>query len=257
MARYIGILSGKGGVGKSTSAINLGGALNYFGRNVIIVDGNMTTPNVGLHLGVPVVPISLHNALQGKNHITDAVYLHPSGTKIVPGGISIKDLKNTKPDNLRAVLKGLNKHAEFIIIDGAAGLGRETMATIDAADDIIIVTNPELPAITDALKTIKVCEEFGKNVIGVVLTKTKENQLDISINNVKTLLEKPIIGVIPEDKSVREALTMKDMLIYTHPKSKAALSYKKLAADLLGQKYEAEIEKDSFFSKLLKTLSLK
>lgn len=257
MARYISILSGKGGVGKSTTSINLGGALNYFGRNVIIVDGNMTTPNVGLQLGVPIVPISLHNALQGKNHITEAVYLHPSGTKIVPGGISIKDLKNTKPDNLRSVLKGLNKHAEFIIIDGAAGLGRESLAVIDAADDVVIVTNPELPAITDALKTIKVCEELGKDVIGVILTRTKENNLDISVNNIKTMLEKPIIGIIPEDKSVREALNMKDIMVYTHPKSRAALSYKKLAADLIGQKYEPESEKDGFFTRIKKALKLK
>lgn len=257
MARYISILSGKGGVGKSTTSVNLGGALNYFGRNVIIVDGNMTTPNVGLHLGVPIVPISLHNALQGKNHITEAVYLHPSGTKIVPGGISIKDLKNTKPDNLRSVLKGLSKHAEFVIIDGAAGLGRESLAVIDAADDVIIVTNPELPAITDALKTIKVCEELGKDVIGIILTRTKENNMDISVNNIKTMLEKPIIGIIPEDKSVREALNMKDIMVYTHPKSKAALSYKKLAADLIGQKYEPESENDGFFSRIKKALKLK
>ena len=59
MSKIIAIVSGKGGVGKTTSAINLGVALNKFGKNVVVVDANLTTPNIGLHLGAPIVPISL------------------------------------------------------------------------------------------------------------------------------------------------------------------------------------------------------
>jgi septum site-determining protein MinD len=89
MTRFISIISGKGGVAKTTTSINLGAALSYFGKDVIVVDANLTTPNIGVHLGVPVVPVHLHHALQGKHNIRDAVYMHPGGTKFVPASIAL------------------------------------------------------------------------------------------------------------------------------------------------------------------------
>jgi septum site-determining protein MinD len=87
MSRLIAVISGKGGVGKTTTAINLGTALNKFGKDVIIVDANLTTPNVGLHLGAPIVPVNLNHVLLGKAKVADAVYEHESGTKIVPSSL--------------------------------------------------------------------------------------------------------------------------------------------------------------------------
>ena len=74
MARIIVINSGKGGVGKTTTAINLGVALNKMGQEVIIVDANLNTPNIGLQLGAPIVPITLNHILKGKAKIEDAIY---------------------------------------------------------------------------------------------------------------------------------------------------------------------------------------
>lgn len=257
MTRYIGILSGKGGVGKTTSSINLGSALNYFDKDVTIVDGNLTTPNIGLHLGVPIVPIHLHHVLRGENHINDSVYLHPAGMKIVPASLSLNDLKTTRPDRLPYALGSLNGTTDFVLIDGPAGLGREALATIASSEEVIVVTNPELPAITDALKTVKYCEELGRKVIGIVLTRTKPDNLDVSLKNIETILEKPVIGIIPEDKSVREALTRRDAVVYTHPKSKASVAYKMLAASLIGRKYEPEVSEDSWLFKVLKKIRLR
>jgi septum site-determining protein MinD len=257
MTRYITCISGKGGVGKTSSSINLGAAFTYFGKDTTIVDANLTTPNVGVHLGVPIVPINLNHVLQGKNHISEAVYLHPAGIKIVPAGISVDELKNTDPRNLKRTLKGLMGTTDIVLIDAAAGLGREALLALDCADDILIITNPELPAITDALKTIKVSEESGKNILGVVLTRTKKDNLDVSLNNIQTILEKEVIGVIPEDKSMREALTMRDAIVLTHPKSKASKAYKQLAAVLLNTDYQEEDDSESFFSKLMSKLGFK
>ncbi len=256
MARFISVISGKGGVAKTTTSINLGAALSYFGKDVIVVDGNLTTPNVGLHLGVPVVPINLHHVLQGKHSIRDAVYMHPGGTKIIPASISIADLKHSKPNKLNSILQPLHSAAEFVLIDSAAGLGQEAQGALNASEDVIIVTNAEMPAITDALKTIKLAEEMGKNVIGVVLTKTLKNYKDLPIQSIETMLEKPIISVIPYDKSVREALTMRDAVVLTHPRSQAAVSYKKLAASIIGREYNEEPEKkrEKIIKSILKKL---
>ena len=251
MTHYIGILSGKGGVAKTTTAVNLSAAMNFFGRDVILMDGNLSTPNVGLHLGAPVVPINLHHVLKGKNHITEAIYMHPSGIKIIPAGLSISDLKDVQPEKLKQTLPSLDGLADVVVIDGAAGLGREALSLMNAVKDLIIVTNPELPAVADAMKTIKIAESLGKNVRGVVVAKTGDHG-DISLPNLQTLLEKPILAIIPHDKAIRMSLIRRDPVIYTHPKSRSAVAYKKLAANLIGIEYSEKAE--SKFSEFLRNL---
>ncbi len=262
MTKFIAIMAGKGGTGKTTTSVNLGAALSYFGKDVVIVDANLTTPNVGLHLGVPVVPIHLHHVLQGKNHIHEAMYLHPAGPKIIPGSIAIADLHKTNPEKMEKHIRDLEKlKLDYVIIDGAAGLGREALNAIISADELLIVTNPELPAVTDALKTIKLAEEFGKGILGVVLTKAQQSTSELSIRSIESMLEKPIIGVIPYDLVVKEALAMKDAVVFTHPRSKPSISYKRLAAALIGQDYSEEILEEAkeagFFVNLLKKLGIK
>lgn len=244
-------------VSNTTTAINLGSALNYFDREVTIVDANLSTPNIGVHLGVPIVPINLHHVLQGKNRIEEAMYSHPTGTKIIPAGISLDDIRNTNPEGLGKALKTLEGSTDIVIIDGAAGLGREALATITAADELIVITNPEITSLTDALKTIKLSEELGKKVIGVVVTRTKQNNMDLSIKNMESVLEKPIIGIIPEDKAVREAQIKRDSVVYTHPKSSAAIAYKKLAANLIGHDYAEEAEQNNgILMKIMRKIGL-
>ena len=235
MTRVIAIASGKGGVGKTTTAINLGAALNHFGKEVIVVDANLTTPNVGLHLGAPLVPISLNHVLSGKATIADAIYEHESGTKIIPSSLSVKELRQLNHGKLKDVAKKLKKMADIIILDSAAGLGIEAITALESADEIILVTNPEIPAVTDALKASKVVEELGKKVLGVILTRVDGSKTQMPLSNVKDMLELPILGVVPEDKNVPKAVVMKDALVHTHPKSKAARAYKKIAAKLIGK----------------------
>jgi len=234
MAKLITITSGKGGVGKTTTAINLGAALNAFGKEVIILDANLTTPNIGLHLGAPIVPVNLNHVLLGKAKIADAIYEHESGTKIIPSSLSVKELKRLNHGKLKDVGKKLRKMADFIIYDSAAGLGEEALAAMEAADELVIVTNPEIPAVTDALKTSKVIEELGKEVRGVIVTRVRGSKTEMPIGNVRDMLELPILGVVPEDEAVQSALVMKDALVHTHPKSKAARAYRTIAARIMG-----------------------
>lgn len=255
MSIFLGIVGAKGGVAKTTSAINLADSFRMFGRDVIIVDGNLSTPNLGLHLGVPTVPISLHDALKGKNDVTEALYLHPNGLKIVPAGISLKDWNYAKPEKLNKVLPGLDGLADIVIVDGSAGLGAESLAVIKAVDDLIVVTNPELPSVTDALKTIKLAQQLGKNVRGAIVTRVGNN-LDLSISNIETILEKPVLATIPDDDAIRKSLVMKNSVIQTHPSSKAAIAYKKLAAELIGVNYSEERDL-GLFTRVLKKLGLR
>lgn len=235
MAKVISIISGKGGVGKTTTSVNLGAALNAFGKEVVVLDANLTTPNVGLHLGAPIVPVSLNHVLSGKAKVVEAIYEHDSGTKIVPGSLSVKELGKINHGRLRDVGRKLRKMSDFVLFDSAAGLGEEAIASIDSADEIIIVTNPEIPAVTDALKAAKVVEEKGKLIRGVIVTRVKGIRGEMPIEHVKGMLELPILGVVPEDKNVPLSVVMRDAILHTHPRSKASRAYKTIAAKLIGK----------------------
>lgn len=245
--KTLGLVSGKGGVGKSTSAINLAAALHSLGKQTILIDTNLTTANVGIHLGSPSNPITLHHVLQGKNSIHEAIYRHPSGMYFIPGSLALEDMDKLKLSQLKTI-KELK--ADYLILDGAAGLGKEALATMEHSDELLIVTNAELPAMTDALKTIRVAEELGKSVKGVLVTRTKKDKYDISLRNIEAMLEKPVIGVIPEDATVREAMSMKDSLVFTHPHSNAAQGYMRLAAAISGAQGSEDVKLnwiDKFF----------
>jgi septum site-determining protein MinD len=257
MSKIIVITSGKGGVGKTTTAINLGAAINHFGEDVLIVDANLSTPNIGIHLGSPEVPINLNHLLRKKADVFEAVYEHESGIKIMPSSLSINESERTKPEKLKDIKKELERVSDYIIVDSAAGLGNEATSAINMADDIIIVTNPEMPAITDALKTIKIAEKLGKNVLGIIMTRVKRNKIEMQPETVKDMLEVPILGMIPQDLSISEALNFKDSVIHTHPKSISARAYKEIAANLLGVDYDSNKDRERLIERLLKKFKLK
>src|SRR3989344_1688836 len=232
--KIIGIISGKGGVGKTSSSINLAVALSCLGKEIILIDNNLTTPNVGLHLGLTNSETTIHHVLQGKKKIHQAIHHHPMGLKFIPGSLSLNDMQGLKLNNLK-LIKELN--ADFIILDGAAGLGKEAIATIEHSNELLIITNPELPAITDALKAIKTAEKLNKQIKGIIVTRKKNDSFEISNKNIESLLEYPIISIIPEDSSVKESQVMKDSVVLTHPDSKAAQAYLRLASSLCNIPY--------------------
>ncbi len=241
ISRVLGCISAKGGVGKTTSAINLSAALTYFGKNVTLIDANLTSPNVGVYLGNPIAPVTLHDVLRGKKEARESVFQHQSGIKVLPASIALKDTRKIDHSKLPGVVRDLDGHSDFIIIDGSPGLTKEALAVIKTLDEVIVITSPEMPAVTDALKTVKVCKELKKNVLGVLVTKTNVKNPDMSLKDIENILEVPIIGTIPEDRAVKHALVAKQPVVHSHPKSAAAIQYKRLAADLLNLRYEEKI----------------
>ncbi len=257
MRKIIVITSGKGGVGKTTTAINLGAAMNYFGEDVLIIDGNLTTPNVGIHLNSPEVPINLNHVLSGKADAFEAVYEHESGVKIMPSSLSIKDLRKIRPETIGDFREDFRKISNYVIIDSAAGLGDEALSLINMADELIVVTNPEMPAITDALKAIKMAEQMRKTILGVIVTRVRKNDIEMKPDVVKEMLEVPILGMIPEDMCVQESLSLKDAVIHTHPKSNASRAYKEIAAKLLNVSYDSDEDKENIFQRILRKVGLR
>ncbi|MBI1969908.1 P-loop NTPase [Candidatus Woesearchaeota archaeon] len=241
MTKFVAVISGKGGVGKTTATLNLGTALTGFGREVVVVDANLSNPNIALHLGTPKLPITLHDALKGKKHITETAYLHPSGLKIIPSSIALEDWNEDHIEKLRENLLGLMGTCELVLLDCPPGLGKECQTVLKIADEALIVTNPELPAVADALKVKKLAEKEGCNILGILVNRYAEHTGAMDLESMEAMLEVPILGVIPEDAMARKALALKHPLVYTHPESAAAIEFKKVAAKLVGHQYKEKL----------------
>jgi septum site-determining protein MinD len=238
MTRLILLTSGKGGVGKTTLTSNLAAALAEFGENVIAMDTNLTTPNLGLHLGLHLAPKTLHDVLKGESRLQDAIYPHPLGFKVIPAGLGLDDLKGVDVGRLPEISFSLLGKADYVIMDGAPSLGRETMSALSASDEIIIVTNPNLPAVADALKILKIAQESNIKVIGTVVNRITGSKHELTNEEIKGILGTPIIAEIPEDDNVALSIAAKKPLVQYVPNSPASLEIRRLAALLSGRKYE-------------------
>lgn len=239
MTRIIACLSGKGGVGKTTLVANLGIALASMGKDVIVIDANLTTPNLGLHLGIPLFPLTLHDVLKGRANIKDVIYGHDSGLKIIPAGLSLRDLRGVDAKDLPNALLDLLGNAEIILLDAAAGLGRETMAAIEAADEVLLITNPDLPSVTDVLKAAKLAEQMGTKITGIVINRVSGKRHEMKPHDVMSMLDEiNILGEIAEDPYIKESIAKRVPMVQHLPNSMTSHQIKKIASGIIGREYK-------------------
>lgn len=238
MTRIIAIASGKGGVGKTTLVSNLSAALAHFNKSVVAVDANMTTSNLGIHLGIPLYPVTLHDVMNGRAKARDALYHHKSGFRVMPADISLAKTVKLNPHKLMDILYKFAGNTDFVLIDTAAGIGKEARMSIEAADEMLTITNPEMTALTDALKLSRVAEEVGTRNIGVVLNKVRGDAHEISADKAESFLGLPMLAKIPEDHAVRKSIHQKTPVVNLHPDAAASHEFKRLAALLIGEEYK-------------------
>lgn len=243
--KIMGVISGKGGVGKTTTVANVGAALaSKFKRKVAVLDGNPTTPDLGLHLGMYNFPNTVEDVLRRKVSINQTLYDHSSGVRLIPSSLSHSTAGVAEVRDLKGVLNGLEEH-EFLLIDSPPGLGKEITPILEASDEVLIVTAPELPAITDTIRAILVAKEVGVPIRGIVLNRMMGEKHELSVIEVEAVFDVPVIGVIPEDAKVRESIAIGNPVVLNNPYSPAATGFKKLAAYLIGEEYTV-----GFFAKI-------
>jgi septum site-determining protein MinD len=250
MTRLIAVIGGKGGIGKTTITSNLATVLAELGQDVVAVDANLTTPNLGLQLGLHLAPKTLHDVLRGKSKLRNATYSHPAGFKVVPGSISVKDLKGIDIGKLPEIALNLIGKVDYILLDSAAGLGQEALMALNSADEILLVTNPDLPSVTDALKTYRLATKANKKVIGVVVNRVRNKKRELKTEDIEEILGLPVLAEIPEDVSVPESISVKRPVVEYDPHSPASVEIRKLAHRLIGRAYLRRRRKKGIFKKL-------
>jgi cell division ATPase MinD len=251
MVRIIGIVSGKGGVGKTTLGLNIGAALSHhFKKNVTIVDCNVTTSHLGLYLGMYYCPITLNKVLRGEYTAEEAVQTHHSGLKVIPASLSLSDLEGIDVTEIRNSLKSLFDKNDIILLDGSPGLGREAVATLRASDEILYVTNPYIPFAMDIVRNQEIVNEIGVKPLGIVLNMVHGKKYEMNSKEIEELTRLPVIAKIPFDRNVHKSLALKIPVVTYKPYTAASKEIMKLSSLLVGEAYDVEGTLQSLLRKI-------
>jgi len=249
MGKTIGIVSLKGGVGKTSIVAALGGAFSKLGKKVLLVDGSLSSPNLGLHLNIIDPEKTLHDVLNRTAGIKDAIYSYDN-FDILPSSIfSGSEVNSLK---LKDHLKGIKKNYDVIVLDSSPSLDEETLAVMLASDEVLVVTTPDYPTMSTSLKAAKLAKQRGTPISGMVVNKVHGKNFELSLDDIESTLEIPVLAVIPHDLNVLRALSNMEPSTTYKPGSKGSEELMKLAASLIGEKYRKNVFK-SFFNNLFPT----
>ncbi|MBI4044091.1 MAG: P-loop NTPase [Candidatus Diapherotrites archaeon] len=255
MGKIIAILSGKGGVGKTTITAELGIALAKRNLKVCVVDADVAMANLSLLLSMQGAPITLHDVLLGESVIHDAIYDGPMGLKLVPSGLSLDSYRRVDPERLSSVLEKIAPIFDFILLDCPAGIERSVIAAVSAANEVLLLTTPSSPSIADVLKAKIICNRLNVKVIGVIINFVRQEKGEIKKEDISKILELPIYGLVPFDDELRQSFIQEKPvpLMVRSPGSPAALAIQKTASKLAGLPVQFDLgaRREGFLSRLL------
>src|SRR3989344_5905846 len=242
MGKTIGVLSLKGGVGKTSSVVALGDAMADFGKKVLLIDGNFSAPNLGLHLNIIDPSITLNHVLARKTHVKDSI--HKAGKfDVIPSSV-FNNLK-LNPLELRDKIKPMKKRYDVTLIDSSPALGEEMLGVMLASDGIVVVTTPDIPSLSAVLKIGRIARKRDVPILGLIINKAHNKNFDLSIEEIEETAGMPVLAIIPYDINFQKSLSEFKPSTEYKKKSKASIEYRKLAGILVGKKYKDE----SFFNK--------
>lgn len=232
MTKFLAIISGKGGVGKTTLALNLGYVLTKLGKKTIVLDANFSTPNLASHLGITFPRTTVNDFLKRKKTISEIIHLHYSGLAFIPASISYYDFKKIQPNKISEIFEHLEGLAEIVIVDCPPGLGYDVVQILRNTDEALVITNPYLSAVIDALKVVELAQENNNLLPGFILNQTQRKQ-EFKRKEIENTLNLPLLAEIPEDKKIKKALFKRAPSVYLYPRIKSSKQYFKLAQLLL------------------------
>lgn len=226
------VASGKGGVGKTTTAVNLGAAFVEAGRSVVVVDVDLGMANLGDVLTVERPAVTLHDVLAGEGALEDAIVEAPGEFDVVLGSDSIEDFGTADPAGLREVVESLREQYDVVVLDGGGGLSHDMTVPLGLADSVILVSTPTDASITNAKKTQSLVERLDGSIEGAVITRLG-GAGRATPETVGDRLGTKVLGSVPEDGAIKMSADEGTPLVTIDRESPAAQSYREIAYGLL------------------------
>lgn len=268
VARVITVTSGKGGVGKSNTAINIAIQLRKMGQRVIILDADFGLANIEIMFGA-VPKFNLSDLIyQGKN-IKEIITWGPMEVGFISGGSGIVGLSNLNRDYLNYIIRNLaelDAIADVIIVDTGAGISDAVLEFLVASGEVLLVTTPEPTSITDSYSLLKALNRHPRfspeasqvKVIANRVFNDVEGQLLFNKLNavVARYLKLPIsyLGAIPLDNQLSKAVMQQTPVSIQSPNSKSAKAYESITATLMNKEMNKNLPKRgmaAFFSHIV------
>jgi septum site-determining protein MinD len=225
------VASGKGGVGKTVTAVNLAVGLRLGGASVVVVDGDIGMPNVGRHTGVSHSP-TLHDVLSEDATVREALVEEAEGFGVVPGGGDLDGFAAADPARFAYVVDRLAHEFDAVVIDTGGGLSYENALPLELADAVVLVTSPDPPAVDDTRRTRALVEVIGTPISGLVVTHATPED---SPEAIATDLGVDLLGAVPDDDAVDECVRAGRPLEVVAEESPAAAAYRDIAASFVDE----------------------
>ncbi len=268
LARVITVTSGKGGVGKSNTAINLAIQFRKMGQKVIILDADFGLANIEIMFGA----VPKHNLCdliyQGKS-IKDIITWGPMDVGFISGGSGIAGMSNLDKDYLNYIIQNLtelDEMADTIIVDTGAGISDAVLEFLVASGEILLVTTPEPTSITDSYSLLKALNRHPRYLrdttqIKVLANKvSNEEEAEALYVKLEAVVERylkmPIsyLGMIPQDSQLARAVMQQTPVSIDNPHARSAVAYEVIAAKLMNKELNKNLTKRgmaAFFSHIV------
>ena len=238
-ARVISVTSGKGGVGKSNTSVNIALQFQRQGKRVIIFDADFGLANIEVMFGI-IPKYNLGDLMFKGKELKEIITPGPEGVGFISGGFGIAKLVNLDKEQIKRLvgkLSELDELADVIIIDTGAGISSSVMEFLVASPETILVTTPEPASITDSyalLKALSMNEDYSPEKCKVKLIANRVGKKEEGQNLYEKLsavssrflnIELEYLGAIPFDNNITKAVMTQEPVSLKYPGSVSSKCY--------------------------------
>lgn len=251
-AKIVTISSGKGGVGKTCTSVNLALLLAQQGYKVCLFDADANLANVNIMLKL-VPEYTLHHVISGQKSLND-ITLHKEGINVIPGASGLTDfvsLTSAQQQRLLKTMRELKSKYDYLLIDNAAGINENVLSYIKFSDYGIIVISPEPTSLTDAFALVRVLQKRGnqKTLNIIVNNAPHEEYANKIFKRFSAAVEKHIgcqlnyLGCVVSDEKISTSVCLQNPVVLEFPTTPSVRSYHKLSIKLASLQEQKTVEK--------------